>query len=99
MISQAPIMGVALLVKNQVNQVKTRKQSRWELDVVDHTQFRVILGVHWVGGSKNGCSRIQGTDYASLSNRNSLLFHGFVKNHSGAIIHLIEFINAANASV
>ncbi|KAH3660436.1 hypothetical protein OGAPHI_007022 [Ogataea philodendri] len=86
-------------VKNEVDQVKTRKQRRWQVDVLGNWQVWVISGLNRIGRSQNGGSCIQSGNDTSFCNRNGLLFHDFVQDRSCGVRHLIELINTAHTSV
>jgi hypothetical protein len=75
-------MSIVLPVEDQVDKVESGEESRWELDVVDDGEFRIVLRVYRVCCCKDGCTGIQRTDDACLGHRDCLLLHGFVQDHT-----------------
>ena len=45
----------------------------WKLDVINDGLLWVPLGIYRIGGSKDGCTGIQGANNTSLSNGEGLL--------------------------
>jgi hypothetical protein len=60
-------MCIGLPIKDQIDKIESREQGRWKPDVINHREFRVILGVDRVGSGKDGGPSIQGTDNTSFS--------------------------------
>ena len=52
-----------------------------------------------VSSSKNGGSGVKSANDTGLSYGYSLLLHGFVEDHTRVIVHLVELIDATDASV
>lgn len=68
MICQSPVRGFTLLVEHQIDEVKSGEESRRQLDVVDHGELRVVLGIDRVGCGQDSRSGIQGANNARFGN-------------------------------
>ena len=99
MVCEASILLLGLLVQDQVDQVKSGKQSWWELDVLDHGLGGVVLGVDWVCSCEDSSSCVQGANDASLGHRDGLLLHRLVQNIASILVHFVELVDTANTTV
>ena len=99
MVCKTAILSLCLLIEDEVDEVESGEQRRWELDVLNHTKLRVVLRVDRIGSGKDSCASVECADDTCFGNRDSLLFHGFVEDCARVIVHLVELIDAADAAV
>jgi len=98
-VCEATVIRLGLLVQDEVDQVEPGEECGWKLDVLDDGKFGVILRVDRIRGSQNRSSSVQGANDASFGDGDSLLLHGLVKDHTSVVVHLVELIDAADATV
>lgn len=90
----APLM----LVTDDEDHVETGQDGRLEVDVFAGRLHVVVPAEDRVRGRQDGRSRVEDGGDAGLSDRDGLLLHGFVDGDLVADVHLVELVNAANAS-
>jgi hypothetical protein len=99
MSSKLYIHFLVCLIKKKEDQIKSRKECSWKIDVLVGLQFLIISSINWICCCQNRCSSIQTCGDTSLSNRNSLLLHNLMNISSISFVHLIELINTANTGI
>lgn len=99
MVGEAPILGLSLLVEDKINEIESGEESWRQLNVLNHTEFRVVLRVDRVGSGEDGRASIECANDASFSYRDSLLLHGFVKDCTRVVVHLVELIDTADTAI
>ena len=62
MVSESSITGFVLLVKDEIDEIKSGQEGWGKFDVINNGKLWVILGVDWIGSSQDSCSCIQRAD-------------------------------------
>lgn len=91
-------LGLALVQQDE-DEVETRHQSCWQVDVLVDGFLLVVASVEGVGSSKNGGSGVERGSYAGLGDGDSLLLHDFVDGCAVEFLHFVELVNAADSHV
>ena len=60
MFRQSPIIQLIHLIENEVKQVESRDQCRWEIDIGWNREFGVVATIDRVCSCKDGRSRVEG---------------------------------------
>ena len=99
MFCQFPVVGLIDAVENQVDEIETTEECWWEVDVLRHRQVRIVSATDWIGGGQDTGSGVQRRDDSRFGDGDGLLLHDFVQDRAGRIIHLVEFVDAADTAV
>lgn len=99
MLGKSAILLLINPIQHQIDKVESGKQGRRQVDVLGHWEVRVILAADWIGRSKNTRSGIERGDDTSLGDGHGLLLHHFVQDGPGRLVHLVKFVNAADAAI
>lgn len=99
MLSQSCVVLLCCLVEHDVNEVESRKKSRGQMYVFDNRFIGIVSRVDRICSSQDGGSGVETTDDTCLGDRDCLLLHGFKQDCSVVFVHLVELIDAADASV
>mmetsp|Transcript_2567 Transcript_2567/g.6686 ORF Transcript_2567/g.6686 Transcript_2567/m.6686 type:complete len:263 (-) Transcript_2567:128-916(-) len=87
------------IVQYQVDEIESREEGGWKLDVFDDGEARIVAGFDRVGAGEDGGTGVEGGDDAGLGYGYCLLLHGLVQNRPRGVAHLIELVDAANAQI
>lgn len=74
MLCQSAIIHLVDFVQHKVQQVKSRDEGRWEINVGRDGQFGIIARVDGVRSGQDGCSGVERSDDACFGNGDGLLF-------------------------
>mmetsp|Transcript_177622 Transcript_177622/g.432143 ORF Transcript_177622/g.432143 Transcript_177622/m.432143 type:complete len:267 (+) Transcript_177622:779-1579(+) len=99
MARQAGVAVLVDLVEHQVDEVEAGEQRRGQLEVVHHGALRVPARLDRVGRRQHRRAGVQARHDAGLCDRDRLLLHSLMQDGAGDVVHLVELINAANATV
>lgn len=86
-------------VKQEEEDIETRKEGSREVNVLNGRDARVVAAVDRVSGGEDGGSGVQGGGNTSLGDGDGLLLHDFVNCRAIVVVHLVEFIDGADAVV
>ena len=93
---QLAVCGVIDFVQHQVDEVKAGHQAGGQLDVVNHTDARIVAAAYRVGTCQHTGPGIQGGNDACLGYRHCLLFHYLMQLQTAAqgmtLATLISFV-------
>ena len=67
MLSETAIQRLVDLIEHQVEQIETRYEGRWQVDVPCDREFGIVLRTDGIRGGKDGSARIEGRDDTGLS--------------------------------
>ena len=86
-------------VEDHEEQIETTHNRRAHRDILTQRLSPVIPTANRVGRREDGRTRIERRVDASLRNRDSLLFHGFVNGDLVGDVHLVELVDGANTVI
>lgn len=87
------------LITNHIQDVESRKDWFWQIDVLTKWELRVISPLQRIGCSNDRTPGSQCCNYTCLWNWNWLLLHGFVDWSAIVLTHFIEFVYEADSLV
>ena len=99
MSSNTLISIIIMIIFNDKNHIKTRKNGCLEIDILTRTLHIVVSTKNGICGSKNTGSRVQNRCDTGLCNRNCLLLHGFVNSDTIFVSHFVKLINTHNTTI
>jgi hypothetical protein len=94
-----PISSLVMLIFYDEDHVESTQDRRLEVDVLAWAAAFVITTPYWVRRREHTRAAVQHGCDSCLSNRNGLLLHGFVDGYTVLVSHLVELVNADDASV
>jgi len=95
---QVAVYGLVGFVPDHEEQVESAHDGGAEVEVRAQRRLGVVPAADRVGGGEDGGASVEGGVDACLGDRDGLLLHGFVDGDLVADVHLVELVNAANAS-
>ena len=78
---QLAIIGFVSLVQDEVDEIKSRDEGGWQVNIVNDRQTWVVSRADGVGTGQHTGSRIERGNNACLSNADCLLLHHLVQLH------------------
>ncbi|WVZ21312.1 hypothetical protein V8G54_008634 [Vigna mungo] len=99
MMGNVIICLIIWIINHNIHEIEPRKYSRWKGHIVLKWFRFIIASPSRIGSGKNGRTSIKCCLYSSFCDTNSLLFHGLVNGNLIFDVHLVKFINAADAIV
>ena len=94
-----PVALLVMLILDDEDHVETRQDRFRQLDVLAEGNRAVVAATNGIGSCNNGTARLKRSDNAGLGDGNGLLLHGFVDRGTVLVVHLVEFVNAADTAV
>lgn len=98
-VSHLAVLVLVNVIQHDVDQIEPADERRGQVDVLDHTEELVILGLDGVGGGEDCGARVEVADDARLGDADGLLLHHLVQHAAAAHAHLVELVDAADAAV
>jgi hypothetical protein len=93
------VVFIALLVDYHKEEIESTHDRRRNVNIVVKRASPIVSSMDRVGSSQDRSTSIKGGVDTSLSDRDSLLLHGFVDSSLISRVHLIEFIDTADTVV
>ena len=97
--SDVEIVFITFLVTDDEEEIKSTHDRRRNINIVVKRASSVISAVDGIGSGQDRSTGIQGGMDTGLSDRDSLLLHGFVDSSLISRVHLIELIDTADTVV
>jgi hypothetical protein len=93
------VVFITLLIDNYKEGIKSTHDRRRNVNIVVKRASPIVSAMNRVGSGQDRSTSIQGGMDTGLSDRDSLLLHGFVDGSLISWVHLIELIDAADTVV
>ena len=93
------VVFITLLIDNYKEEIKSTHDRRRNVNIVVKRASPIVSAMNRVGSGQDRSTSIQGGMDTGLSDRDSLLLHGFVDGSLISWVHLIELIDAADTVV
>lgn len=74
MLRQPPIQRLIHIIKHKIQQVESRNERWWQIDVLRDGLRAVVFGPDGIGCCEDGCSGVECGDDAGFGNGDGLLF-------------------------
>lgn len=87
------------LVQEDKKKIESAQKTVGKIDILMGGFSQIVFSINRIGRSQNRASRVESNRNPSLGNRNSLLLHYFVQSDSIVLLHLVEFVNAADSLI
>ena len=91
--------GVVVLIAKDEDHVKAREDSGLEVDLLGGVLISVVAAKGRVGRGEDGRARVEHGGDARLGDGDGLLLHGLVDGDAVLLAHLVELVDADDATV
>ena len=98
-LGEMAVDGFVAFVKDDEEEIEAAHDGRAHVDVGPERGFAVVAPADGVGGREDAGARVERGLDAGFGDGDGLLFHGFVDGDLVANVHLVEFVDGADAIV